>query len=89
MGADHHRSRFNTFFVVDWWHPEAALRQRARQLLRALNPQPGEKRALMGGSRLRVEVDGAAIGHTGSKVHALVNHDGRRSTMLDRGAHSL
>jgi SRSO17 transposase len=42
LDAEHHRSRFNNFFLVERWDPEAALRQKARELLRALHPQSGE-----------------------------------------------
>jgi SRSO17 transposase len=42
LDAQHHRTRFNNFFLVQRWDPEAALRQKARELLRALHPQPGE-----------------------------------------------
>ena len=34
--------RFNNFFVVERWDPQAALRQKGRELLRALHLQPGE-----------------------------------------------
>jgi hypothetical protein len=37
-----HRTRFNNFFLVQRWDPEAALRQQALERLRALHPQPGE-----------------------------------------------
>ena len=42
LDAPYHRSRFNNFFLVARWDPEAALRQKARELLQALHPQPGE-----------------------------------------------
>jgi hypothetical protein len=42
LDAPHHRTRFNNFFLVQRWDPEAALRQKARELLLALQPQPGE-----------------------------------------------
>jgi SRSO17 transposase len=41
LDVPHHRTRFNNFFLVQRWAPEAALRQQARELLRALHPQPG------------------------------------------------
>jgi hypothetical protein len=37
-----HRTRFNNFFLVERWDPEAALRQQAQALLRALHPKKGE-----------------------------------------------
>lgn len=37
-----HRTRFNNFFLVERWDPEAALRQKAQELLRALRPGKGE-----------------------------------------------
>lgn len=37
-----HRTRFNNFFLVGHWDPEEALRFKAYELLRALDPQPGE-----------------------------------------------
>jgi hypothetical protein len=42
LEAQHHRTRFNNFFVVQRWNPEAALHQKAQELLRALAPQRGE-----------------------------------------------
>jgi SRSO17 transposase len=42
LDAEHHRTRFNNFFLVERWDPEVALRQKARELLRALHPQPGD-----------------------------------------------
>jgi SRSO17 transposase len=42
LDAQQHRTRFNNFFLVQRWDPEAALRQKARELLRALHPQEGE-----------------------------------------------
>jgi hypothetical protein len=41
LDAQHHRTRFNNFFLVQRWGPEAALRQKAQELLRALHPTPG------------------------------------------------
>jgi SRSO17 transposase len=38
----HHRTRFNNFFLVARWAPEAALRQKAQELLRSLRPRTGE-----------------------------------------------
>ena len=38
----HHRTRFNNFFLVARWDPEAALRQLAQALLRGLHPDKGE-----------------------------------------------
>jgi Transposase DDE domain len=42
LDGPHPRRRFNNFFLVQRWDPEAALRQKARELLRALHPTPGE-----------------------------------------------
>lgn len=42
LDAQHHRTRFNNFFLVQRWDPEAALQQKAQELLRALAPQPGD-----------------------------------------------
>ena len=42
LDADHHRTRFNNFFLVKRWDPEAALRQKAQELLRTLRPAKGE-----------------------------------------------
>ena len=42
LDAEHHRTRFNNFFLVERWDPEAALRQQARALLRSLRPKQGE-----------------------------------------------
>jgi SRSO17 transposase len=42
LDAEHHRTRFNNFFLVERWDPEAALRQKAQALLHALRPGRGE-----------------------------------------------
>jgi SRSO17 transposase len=42
LEAEHHRTRFNNFFLVERWDPEAALRQKAQELLCALRPGKGE-----------------------------------------------
>ena len=42
LEVEHHRTRFNNFFLVERWDPEAALRQKAQALLRALRPGKGE-----------------------------------------------
>jgi len=42
LDAEHHRTRFNNFFLVERWAPEAALRQQAQVLLRRLQPGTGD-----------------------------------------------
>jgi hypothetical protein len=42
LEAPCHRTRVNHFCWVDRWDPEAALRQKAQDLLRALSPSTGE-----------------------------------------------
>src|SRR5215216_7983940 len=42
LDGEHHRTRFNNFVLVERWDPEAALRQKAQELLRALRPGKGE-----------------------------------------------
>jgi SRSO17 transposase len=42
LDAAPHRTRFNNFFLVERWDPEAALRQKASELLRSLHPALGE-----------------------------------------------
>jgi hypothetical protein len=42
LEAEHHRSRFNNFFLVERWDPAAALRQKAHELLHALHPGHGD-----------------------------------------------
>ena len=42
LEAQHHRTRFNNFFLVQRWDPKAALQEKAQALLRALAPQPGD-----------------------------------------------
>ena len=37
-----HRTRFNNFLLVGRWDPEEALRRKALDLLKSLNPNPGE-----------------------------------------------
>jgi hypothetical protein len=41
LDAQHHRTRFNNFFLRERWDPEAARRQTAQALLRALRPGKG------------------------------------------------
>jgi hypothetical protein len=36
-----HRTRVNNLLLVERWDPEAVLRQKAQELLRALHPKPG------------------------------------------------
>jgi hypothetical protein len=47
LDAQHHRTRFNNFFLVQRWDPEAALRPKAQELRRALHPTPGETLSLI------------------------------------------
>jgi SRSO17 transposase len=42
LDAEHHRTRFNNFFLVERWDPEAALREQAQALLRGLHPGKGD-----------------------------------------------
>jgi hypothetical protein len=42
LDAEPHRTRFNNFFLVERWDPEAALRQQAQAWLRARRPGQGE-----------------------------------------------
>jgi hypothetical protein len=42
LEAPAHRTRLNNFCLVERWDPEAALRQKAQEWLRALHPQRGE-----------------------------------------------
>jgi SRSO17 transposase len=42
LDAQHHRTRFNNFFLVVRWDPEAALRQKAQEVVMALHPGKGE-----------------------------------------------
>src|SRR5262245_53983045 len=42
LDAPHHRTRFNNFFLVQRWDPEAVLRQQAQDLLRSLHLGNGE-----------------------------------------------
>jgi hypothetical protein len=42
LDAEHHRTRFNNFFLIERWDPQAALRQKAHELLQALHPQRGD-----------------------------------------------
>ena len=41
LEAPYHRTRFNNFFLVARWDPEAALRQKAHELLQGLGLRPG------------------------------------------------
>jgi DDE superfamily endonuclease len=47
LEVEHHRTRFNHFFLVERWDPEAALRQKAQALRRSLRPGKGETIYLM------------------------------------------
>jgi hypothetical protein len=47
LDAEHHRTRFNNVFLVERWDPAAALRQKARELLQALQLQPGDTGSLI------------------------------------------
>ncbi len=38
LDTEHHRTRFNNFFLVERWDPEVALGQQAQALLRSLRP---------------------------------------------------
>jgi SRSO17 transposase len=42
LDAAHHRTRFNNFFLIERWDPEATLRQKAQELLQTLHPRRGE-----------------------------------------------
>jgi hypothetical protein len=42
LDAAPHRTRVNNFFLVERWNAEAALRQKAQELLRGLHPRPGD-----------------------------------------------
>jgi SRSO17 transposase len=42
LDAEHHRTRFNNFFLVERWDPEAALRQQAQVQVRGLHPGKGD-----------------------------------------------
>jgi SRSO17 transposase len=42
LDAQHHRTRFNNFFLVARWDPEAVLRHKAQELVMALHPSKGE-----------------------------------------------
>jgi hypothetical protein len=42
LDAQHHRTRFNNFFLVVRWDPAAALRQKAQEVVMALHPRQGE-----------------------------------------------
>jgi hypothetical protein len=51
LEAPFHRTRFNNFCLVGRWDLEAALRQKAQELLKVLQPQPGETLYLIEASR--------------------------------------
>jgi SRSO17 transposase len=42
LDVEHHRTRFNNFFLVKRWDPAVVLRQKAHELLLALQPRPGD-----------------------------------------------
>jgi hypothetical protein len=47
LDAQHHRTRFNHFFLVVRWDPEAARRQKAQEVVMALHPHQGETLSLV------------------------------------------
>jgi hypothetical protein len=47
LDAQHHRTRFNNFFLVARWDPEAARRQKAPEVVRAWHPRQGETLSLV------------------------------------------
>jgi hypothetical protein len=47
LDAPHHRTRFHNVFLGQRWNPEAALRQKAQERLRAWHPTPGETLSLV------------------------------------------
>jgi hypothetical protein len=47
LDAPPHRRRFHHFFLVARWAPEAALRQKAQEVVMALHPGKGETRSLV------------------------------------------
>jgi DDE superfamily endonuclease len=47
LDVPHHRTRFNNFFLVQRWEPEAVLRPKAQALLQAVPPTPGHTRYLV------------------------------------------
>jgi hypothetical protein len=42
LEAQHHRTRFNNFFLVERWNPEVAVQHKAYELLVALRPRQGD-----------------------------------------------
>jgi hypothetical protein len=42
LEGEHHRTRFNTFCLVERWHRAAALRDKPPKLLSTLQQQPGD-----------------------------------------------
>jgi SRSO17 transposase len=58
-----HRTRFNNFFLVKRWDPEAALRQKTMELLTALKPRRGE--------RLYLLIDDSKKGKRGRHMQAV------------------
>src|SRR5688500_12879092 len=42
LDAQHHRTRFSNFFLVVRWELEAALRQKAQEVVMELHPRQGE-----------------------------------------------
>jgi hypothetical protein len=73
LDAPYHRSRFNNFFLVARWDPEAALRQKARELIQALHRQPGETVYLVIDDLKKAERGG---GHGRRRKDATYNHRG-------------
>jgi SRSO17 transposase len=79
LDAEHHRSRFNNFFLVERWDPEAALRQKARELLRTLHPQPGEIVYLI--------LDDSKIAKRGTVMEAIAKMKASTTDAYIRGHH--
>jgi hypothetical protein len=77
LDAQHHRTRFNNVFLVTRWDPEAALRQKAQERLRALAPRPGETVYLL--------LDDAKKGQRGKPMDAVAKRKDPTTEAYIRG----
>jgi hypothetical protein len=63
--APAHRTRLTNVFLVERWDAEAALRQKAQELLHALSPSPGET--------VYLSIDDAKTAKRGQHMEAVAN----------------
>lgn len=81
LEAEHHRTRFNNFFLVARWDPEAALRQKAQAWLRARHPGQGET--------LSVIIDDSQNAKRGKAMDGVAKRQDPTTDAYIRGHHDV